>query len=269
MTTLVADPDGSPGIYVELASAVEALRVRAHDPELRGRVERYLGQAVPFPFRGGAGRACLARQVVSPTLELFRFLELADRSGLPPLCLSYEADRIVLENVSKRSLCEIQIAGPRGDGSVPGPRRIVDFRRAAGRRFDETRTLWGEPLVRFHAKALRALAPTAADRAFDMSDWLACCGGGAKTTAYARFLALFVCHGLLFENYLTDPGDRGSAGMRREAAFTERVVIPSIRSVVDAVGVPPLIVRLIPPAASTEPDWDYYPPEMMRILPPP
>jgi len=68
------------------------------------------------------------------------------------------------------------------------------------------------------------------------------------TLSYSYLLALFVSHGVLFEDFVTD----GS-----EARFTKEIMLPAFEKVQASFGLKPLIVSLVPDLADEY--WWCYP----------
>lgn len=67
---------------------------------------------------------------------------------------------------------------------------------------------------------------------------------------YTYYLSLFICHGILFENFSI----RGD-----EEKLTSDVVIPAVKELERIFGVKPLIVPLLPIEDENDPYWSYYP----------
>ncbi len=63
-------------------------------------------------------------------------------------------------------------------------------------------------------------------------------------------MAFFICHGILFENFLLK-GDEGN--------FTREIAWPAIQRVTKHFGLKPLIVRLLPEESKADPYWCWYP----------
>ena len=74
---------------------------------------------------------------------------------------------------------------------------------------------------------------------------------------YAYFLPRFICHGILFENFITN---------NEEQLFFEHVVLPIFTELSHYFGVQPLIVQLLPPYEAADIFWRCYPYEMKSAL---
>ncbi|MEK6673092.1 MAG: hypothetical protein AABY42_06395 [Nitrospirota bacterium] len=74
---------------------------------------------------------------------------------------------------------------------------------------------------------------------------------GKKAKEYYKyFLSLFICHGILFENFITN---------EEEERFSKSVVFPAFRQVVADFGLKPLIVPLVPHSQASDIYWRCYP----------
>lgn len=127
--------------------------------------------------------------------------------------------------------------------------KVMDFRRLQMTRFADVRTLWGERLADFH-HGLLSQSVSEIGR-YDISPWYESHGEKAKEY-YPYYLALFICHGILFENFITNGEDR----------FTKSVVFPAFKQVVDHFGIKPLIVPLVPHETASDIYWRCYPAEL-------
>jgi hypothetical protein len=78
-------------------------------------------------------------------------------------------------------------------------RKVIDLKASDNLKFYEIARLWGQNLVEFHHELLQKQLPGM--ESFDMSNWHHFNGTGAKGY-YPYFLALFMCHGVLFENFV-------------------------------------------------------------------
>lgn len=74
---------------------------------------------------------------------------------------------------------------------------------------------------------------------------------------YLYYLALFICHGVLFENFLTN---------KEELEFTKYKVLPSFNKLSEMFGVKPLIVPVVPVEEETDQYWWCFPKEVEKII---
>jgi len=92
---------------------------------------------------------------------------------------------------------------------------------------------------------------------FDNSQWLI--KKGHKPADYYPYcLALFICHGILFENFSAD---------EKEKHFTNEVILPAMNKVKEHFGVKPLIVQLVPQHEISDRYWWCYPDYIEKEIP--
>ncbi|MBI4686204.1 MAG: hypothetical protein HY756_00180 [Nitrospirae bacterium] len=108
------------------------------------------------------------------------------------------------------------------------------------------RTTWDESLVDFHHRMLSIVAPQI--ELFDGSYWVKSNGGKAENY-YVNLLTPFICHGILFENFVTNA---------EEQRFAEEVVYPAFKEVEQLFGLKPLILPLLPPHNASDKHWFCY-----------
>lgn len=241
-------------IYTDLATARDELRRRCQDEALQRNVAAYLGE-IPACFRDEP-RAVLWRNIITPDHELLRFLDLAETIGLRPLGLEYIEDRFCTRNADKMCLAKMALFEKRDSLGAPvlRYRRLIDVGRYDNARFRDIKTLDGIGLVDFH----HGLVNRKIGARLEIRDWsgkIAEYGGGASDH-YLKMLAHFICHGVLFESFVTDAS---------EAAFERDVVLPAIEHIRERFGVKPLIVPLIPDTGDRY--WWCYPGDVLAEHP--
>lgn len=234
-------------MYVSMEHAREELRARRTDLKLRRQVETWIG-AVP-EFLRGAPRAVLARQVATPNFEFHRFVEVARRSGLKAVCPEYRADKFSSRNPDKLALAKMTFHHGKGrqNGDRNSTHRIINFYAWDGKPLNRVETLWGESLLAFHHRLLTSRFPGV--EIADNSDWLQRMGG-KPSLFWPRLFALFLCHGLLFDNFHPEG---------HETAFTRDIIRPALAEVADRFGYTPLIVPLVPLETERDLYWSWYP----------
>ena len=249
--------DELQSIYTPLEVARREIWKRWNDRKLRQRIEAFSESKLPEFLRGGP-KAILARNIASPNMELIHFFDLAESSALTPVVMEYALDEFTPRNQEKYFLGKLFFFG--GWGRKGGARlkaaRVIDFNAAHGKKLAEIKTHWGEALPDFHHRILSRVLPGAEKSAIDMSQWLR--DNGAKaSTFYLDYLSFFICHAVLFENFVLQ---------YEEQIFTRQVVIPTILQLESHLGVKPLIVPLCPFANEDDPYWKYYPEETQEWL---
>jgi len=243
--------------YTPMSVAKKEIWSRWNDKELRKKVDNFLSPGILEIFKSKP-RAVFCRYVFSPNFEFKYFLDLAKIAGLRPLCLQYACNKFVAKNTPNYHLCRLFFYD--GDGKRGGSKidtlKIVDFNKWEGERLDEINTLKYGNLVDFHNELLKKAFPGEDYEIFDFSKWF----NRAKQRSeyyYLHYLALFVCHGVLFENFLTN---------EEEIEFTRDKVIPSFNKIQEIFGVKPLIFPLNPFKSEESPSWFYYSHKIKKII---
>lgn len=222
-------------IYTPLSVAKEEIWRRWNDKALRKKVEDFLGGDIPEVFKDGP-RATIGRHVATPNIELFYFLDLIKEIDLIPVCLEHLQDKFVAKNKNKYHLCNLFFYN--GQGRKYGDRissvKIIDFKGAEGKSLASIKTLWGESLVDFHHKLLGSFQKNFS--CLSMSDWFKK-RGPKSDNFYVYYLALFITHGVLFDNYLQH---------KDEGNFTKNILLPNLKKIYSIFNLKPLIVPLEP-----------------------
>lgn len=217
-------------VYTPPLEAKEEIWKRWNDHALRQEVEAFLGE-VPLDMQKEP-RAVLFRQLMTPNYECTQFLDSARALQLKPLGWEYLEDIFLTINKDKAYLGKMRFRSQPINGNGIRHRRVIRLNENEKRKFTEIKTLWGENFVDFHHRILTQRITGL--QLFDASQWYASKGGKAKEY-YEYFMALFICHGILFENFITD---------EREREFSLSVVEPSIDKIENRFGIKPLIIQL-------------------------
>lgn len=232
-------------IYLSLPEALAELQRRRSDETLEKKVLALLEGDIPAPLRKEP-HAVLFRDVLTPNHETRRFADICDQLGLAPLFWEYHEDKFSPNNELKRTTGKLYFEA--GTGRNGGRRieslNVLDFNASNGRRISSLTTLWGQPFVDFHHEFFEASFRPIRNSTFDASEWFST-HGQTSAVYYKPFLALFVRHGILFENIMLDA---------REMFFTRHVFLPSFISVYAELGLKPLIVPIEP----TDVEGDHY-----------
>jgi hypothetical protein len=243
--------------YTPLSEAKKEIWRRWNDKALRKKVEEFLGGDVP-EFLGKDPRAVIVRYVISPDIELNHFFDLAKEAKLNPACVEFADDKFVAGNSDKYHLCKLFFHNGNGKngGHKISTQRIVDFNKLEGKKFNKMKTLWGEEFIRFHHNLVNNTVPAAKNKMFDFSKWFERNTKSSKYY-YIKYLALFLCHGILFENFLTN---------EEEIEFTEKKVLPCFNNIEQAFGLKPLIVPLTPISDENNLYWWCYPEHTKKFM---
>lgn len=234
-------------IYVPGTFAKEEILRRWNDKDLKGKVERFLGCDIPEPLRNEP-MVLLGRTVASPNEESFKFLEIARRMGIKPLFGEYLDDKFLSTNFDKYCLGKLSFR----DGDKIISKEIVDMEGSEGHLISQVKTFWGESLIAFHHRMFENLVSDRIEK-FDFSSWLS--RQGSMKNFYVRYFALFLCHGVLVEDFFENTD---SFGM-----FFREVILPSLEEVESVFRLKPLIVPL--PGIDT--DRKYYPSTVKSFIP--
>lgn len=253
------------------ANLQNEVKKRRGDACLRKRVEEYVGE-IPEVFQE-LPRAVLARHVATPNMESIRFAEMVQHIGLQPLWWQYSTDRFVTkakrckvslgkiqilngETTLEKNISEIEAMMRENRNMAVKTIRIIDLRVAEGKPINQILTKDGENLVLRHTRAFRKIFPDA--EVWEATEWMKRFGEKAKDY-YSYFLALFICHGVLLENFLMD---------EEEKDFTVNTVLPTIEKLQRLFGVKPLISPLLPLESEESDIWHSYPSHLLEDLAP-
>jgi len=164
--------------------------------------------------------------------------------------IEYTKDRFTSKNSSKYHLCRLFFhdgKSKNGKNRISGL-KIANMTEADGKNLDSLQTNWNEKLVEFHHRLDILMVPDMIDRIFDVSTWNKRHGKTIKEF-YIFYLSLFICNGILFENYLLN---------NEEIDFTKKTVVPLFNKVYDKFGIKPLVVRMLPEKNEEELFWFHY-----------
>lgn len=232
--------------YTDLSTAEKEIQKRWCDNELKEKVKKYLDYNIPSPFLSFP-RAVLARHVITLDFELFHFLNYVKQTEIKPLLIECPSEKFTPNNPDKYHSCRMFFYDGKGKngGNRISAFNIVDFNKCMGKKFENINTIWGENLVTFHRKFLSKIAPQRKKDILDISVWF-----DKKNHSYDKYLALFICNGILFENFLLED---------EELPFTQKKVVPSFNRLIKIFNVNPLIVPVVPVEKSHDIVWSCFP----------
>lgn len=251
---VLQEETGSGRFLTPYPVALEEIQKRCKDETLRKRVEGYLEGDIPEYMRA-APVLYLARHVATPNFETLRFLHLLEPLELPIVISQDTKDTFTSSNTLKRFLGKMPVCTRiTQKGGVAHElyqyKTIVDFAKAQGKPFSDIETLWGEPLTEFHARLFKEVT-TVPPLITDDAEWIDRNGRGDLLAHYKRFLALFIAHGVLFEDYLVED--------KEEEYFVREILEPAFTFVEETFGVRPLITQLTPSSVESPAYWLSYP----------
>ena len=234
-------------IYTPWEDAIAQLKQRREDAAL------YVSYPAPLPEpMQGRMNMVLFRHIATPNHETSRFAMAADIfSDLHPMILEYTRDKFNDRNEWKHFAGKLRFHKGRDRNNQPivEQMNIINFNDSNNLPISEVKTHWGQSLVDFHHGLFTKVFPHLADNYFDLSDWLHAVGPTAKEY-YRNFFKIFVRDGILFENFLVEG---------KEASFSQAVVVPAFRAVMQETGCRPLIVQLEPTEMETDQFWYSHP----------
>jgi len=222
--------------YTSIEDAKKEIQKRWNDVELRKKVEEYLEQNIPEGFKNEP-RAVLFRNIITPDIESAYFMETARDLGLKPYGLEYTQDKFCTRNSDKIAFGKLAFFEKRNKKgeAVMHYEKIIDMKGDDNKRLCDIKTLNGKNLVEFHHDWLKENVQKSLEL-YDMSNWVANNGHSAKEY-YKKFLAFFICHGVLFENFILEG---------EEKDFTLDTFIPAFQLVESIFGYKPLIISAMP-----------------------
>jgi hypothetical protein len=244
-------------VYTPLSVAREELRKRREDRELTDRILEYLNGDIPEPLLEGP-KALLFRQLFTPNYELRRFMNITQEEQIDPLFFEYHEDKFTSRNPLKHALGKMRFFKVENASRCNvQTKTVIEFNKCEGRKIADISTIWGQNLIDFHHAFVKTAFKDSCLSFFDASQWFH--RGGAKASQYyLRYLALFVQHAILFENFvLTDDA---------EFSFVESIFLPAFIEINRLFGHKPLIVPLLPVETQADPYWISYPMEMISSI---
>ena len=231
--------------YTPLDEALELLRGRQANEKLRAAVADF-HRPHPPDFLPNVPFAYWARHISTPNQEFALFASAVSATGLQPLCVEYTCDIFVSRNRDKYHLCrpcfEVR---PNHYRST----RITKFGQIEGQRLCDIKMANGMSLPAFHHALMRCAFPDYERHLRDCSHWFS--AARRIGDSYLHYLALFICYGILFENFLPDDPE--------ERRFTRERMLPSFVKAVELFGVKPLIVPLLPRETENDKRWRSHP----------
>ncbi|MFA6523977.1 MAG: hypothetical protein WC264_01010 [Candidatus Paceibacterota bacterium] len=239
-------------VYTPLSEALRLLDERQKNPNLIKKIEELLNNDIPEPFKKKEKYGISGKQVATPNHDAHWFIELTNNYNLKPIFYEYLDDKFTPNNGFKHSLGQIHLHEDRSDrkgNNIEEKITIVDFNKYSGKKIKDVLTLWGEPLVDFHKRLFEICGYSKKDFIFyDGSDWLKRNGDIAENY-YTKDLLLYICYGILFENFLLT-GDEGK--------FTRDIFLPAFENIINITGVKPLIVPIPPMDNEDDSHWISY-----------
>lgn len=261
LTSLLKGESDLSEIITSPYEAMAELERRQKDISLRKKVEEYFAGDIPEYFQGKPVFH-LARHIVTPNFETLRFIHLIQQLGLRTVISQDTRGLFVSQNNVKRALCKLPVClrVTQKDGKLNEQYQnisIVDFNKNDGKIFSEIQTVWGENLIHFHTRLFKELKIPVVETPDD-ADWLDRHGRGNLLEHYKKLLALFVVHGIFFENY--------NIHDEHEAHFVRDVLRPASDFIKEQFGYRPLITEIFPMTFESYQFWISYPGRVRDII---
>lgn len=237
-------------VYTTLSEAKKEIERRWNDTELRKKVEEFLGEDHLPKYFFEKPHAISIEDVATPNLYCWTFVGKAQSIGLDPFHFEYLDDIFITTNHDKAALGKLSFYHGLDDhgNMIKSIERIIQLDGTnEKKKIRDIETLKGESLVDFHKRIMLANFPDA--KIFDGSQWFQKKGGSA-TKYYEHVLAMCICHGVLFENFLD---------YDYESDLVQNILIPSFKNIKEKFGLSPLIVPVAPTDKKLEKHWLAYP----------
>lgn len=232
-------------MYTDASTVIHELGRRRKSKTLADEVLSYLGGNLPegwpdYPV------ATLNRYLATARFEDIVFAHAAASLPIRPFWLTYHKEKFSSTNPEKISCLRPRVHQPQ----LRFSRRWLvsshsDYEGMAIGSIDVN----GRSLQQVHDLARReVISPDVVDNVIDVSAWnhlqVERFGGSVNEMRlaphyYNAVMALYVYHGVLFEDFDSGPNQKSGLG-----TFVDDVVKPAIRNVHDCFSLQPLIVRL-------------------------
>ncbi|MBP6060564.1 MAG: hypothetical protein KA515_00990 [Candidatus Pacebacteria bacterium] len=232
-------------IYFTLDEAREEIKKRWSDETLKKKVEEYLSNNFIPGIQKNEPRAVFIRTIISPDNGYDFFFLNANYLGLKPLYSEYTDDLFVGLSEEKLGLARLHLIWEDGKKKLVD---IVDFKNYHGKQIPDVKVVTGENLVDFHHNLLK-FSQYPIGEITNVSKYFK--SYGKPKDYYPYYLANFICHGVLFENFETDPSTH-------EYKFTNDVALSVIDLLEKQFGVKPIIVKLYPDNQTEEEDFFWW-----------
>lgn len=247
---------GFINMYTSLEEATIELHRRRNDLSLRSKVEEFIGDSIDIKYFFSEGpKIVYGRDIISPNHELRHFIDLVStQKQLKPLFFEYRCGKMVAKNFSKYRLCKMLFHDEMNISNLYDHSNkvvsLIDFNTQEGLRLDEVVLKNNVKLLDFHHNLLQENIPGIDMRDIvDISEWFNN-HRHFSSWYYVVYLSMFVCHGILTENFIDNRG---------EGEFVREKMLTSFAAVEDLFGVRPLIVPTVPLNLEENDFWWYYP----------
>lgn len=241
----------SKHLYTDIPTASIEIHNRWNDSTLREEVESYVRE-MPECFTRQP-KAVLFRNIITPDHEFEQFIAQSKKINLAPLAIEYTKDKFSTRNDDKICLLKLAIFEKRNsrNEAMFYYKKIANLQENDNKKFSDITTENGEYLTFFHHRLLEKHATASFER-YDLSTWIEKNGSQAQEY-YKKIFALFLCHGVLFESFVTNDD---------EAVFENEVILPAFDTIEKTFGMKPLVAPLLP--CTSDRYWWCYPPNILE-----
>ena len=235
-------------IYTPLSVAKKEIWRRWNDKELRKKAEDFLGGDLPEVLRNEP-KAAIFRYIATPNLEFEFALDSARLVGLNLMFVEFLKDKFCTTNTDKVHLGKIYLYKKKNGekGSIKDCKKVINLMDSEGDKFENIKTIWGENFVDFHHRIFFNLYKHI--NIFDASKFKT--NGESAYEVYLKVFSLFICNGVLFENYFVNTN-------KYERQFTINVIKPAFDKIIEIFNVKPIIVPLVGQKEDGDIFWQYY-----------
>ncbi len=223
--------------YSSYAEISRELDERKNDEELKFKILDYLGDDFPIFLNNNLQHGLFVRCIQTPNYEHWHVKDMMEDFNLHTMFCNYTAGKLVMKNSENYHLvkmCFIEGVNSKKE-LIFSKKNIVNINENEGKRLKDIFVKPNLNLIEFHQSLFEELGHEA--NFFDIAQWF----DNARLSEdgyYAKFLALFIYHGVLFDNFLL-------ADTEEQKFFMEKVW-PSFEFIKNKFGVKPLILPILP-----------------------
>lgn len=246
-------------VYTTLSDAILLLKERQQDHILMSKIEKLLNNNIPECLINYKNSAVMCRQISTPNYDVRSFISIAKDNNLFPIFYEFTDDKFTAENDYKHSLGQLVIHSrlDKVGNFIEEKINIIDFNKYNGKKLKDVKTLNNEFLLDFHRRLFNIYNIDLNSIGFlNGSDWVKKNGGSAKSY-YKNLMLLFICHGILFENFMMNG---------TEGEFSAQTLLPAIDEIFKLTGLKPIIVPIPPMDLEEDSHWISHEPIIKQLI---
>jgi hypothetical protein len=243
-------------MYTPLSVAKKEIWRRWNDKELRKKVEDFLGKDLPEVYKRKP-KCSFFRFITTPNLEFQLAYDMAKLENLELVFMEFLSDKFCTRNQDKLYLGKMVFYHEKNgeNESIKHRKKVIDIEKCENKCFKDIKTLWGEDFIKFHRRLTSKKYGKIKN--FDVSNFKT--NGENAYEVYLKVFSLFVCNGILFENYFVSSN-------KDERKFTSDVIIPAFKKINEIFGIKPLIVPLVNREEDGYLFWQFYPDDLINEI---